>query len=171
MPYLSLGLGLARVSGKASTAANKNLLFYTQEFDAGAWIKSGLVVASDTVADPPPGGTTADALTSSVANGTISQTVNIIRTSVRYSFSIYMKAPSNQNVNIDLIAVGGSTFSSVANLTTQWQRFYINPSIVSGITQLTAQIRGIASGQTIHLFGAQLERKANPTNYSRRVAT
>ena len=146
-----------------------NLLLQSEDFST-TWVASGASVGTnDTTA--PDENTTADALISTGTDPYIYQNLNIATTGT-YTFSVYIKAKSgNGSSNLRLRirdTVGGNAVSPALTLTENWQRY----SLTTTTTGILDQIRidapdgaGTASGDTVYLWGAQLEQSSTVGQY------
>ena len=178
--------------GYTSVKAEENLLKYSQEFDNAYWSKNGITVtANDTTA--PDGTATAELLTST--NSALSNCgmyVNIV-IPIGSSYSCYFKAGtssiafingfsygevyavynlstqtliSSNNCTASIVSVGNSWYRiTLSNCTASAQYF-----IVGGKDSYTSGepwFNGLwTSGNTIYIWGAQLEQRDTVTAYT-----
>lgn len=162
------------------TAASRNLLTFTQEFDNAAWVKnSSSISANSTTA--PDGTLTADTLTANGENFThlVRQTVSsgFVRT-----FSIYLKAGTNNFAqlyfdgdgapwaNFDLATgvVGSTGTNQTATITSVgngWYRCAVTTTSLTATSPAVCIVTSASAGRiqantlttSIFLWGAQLE--------------
>jgi hypothetical protein len=82
-----------------------------------------------------------------------------------YTASVWLKSASNTNVTISLRPTGaGSPVSVVCAVTPTWQRFTVNLTAVTGVTNIQFWIEQFS--QAILLWGAQLELGSTATTYN-----
>jgi hypothetical protein len=187
---------LVDATGKI-TYAPANLLFYTQEFDNGVWIKLNTsVTANSTVA--PDGTTTADTLTST---SSVASTTGAYRGTTPlgagHTMTVYAKAGSSSiawvsgdngqsygvfnlangtvitsaNATASIISAGNGWYRLVVAKTTVDNTFFIiggKDSYTSGGPWSNGTW---TSGNTIFIWGAQLEPVTYQTTPSTYVAT
>ncbi|MEK7214782.1 MAG: hypothetical protein AAB289_04215, partial [Chloroflexota bacterium] len=157
----------------------ENLLQYAEAFDdatSGAtWAETNLTPAANSVASPN-GTTTADTLT--VATGSPGQSQQVVTTTVTlpYTFSVWAKAGTGTNLTLELTTNGGSATTDTASftLTSAWQRYSVSKSAGAGTspTTVTARIKTTnAVGETLYVWGAQLEQAGGAGVYVRTTAT
>jgi len=133
---------------------------------SGATITTGTGLAPDNVATPKQ-----VALTSSAYHYQITLTTLIAAT---YTFSMWLKASSSQQVGLRVNRAGSGSISAmtVANVTTSWQRFSISvtsnatDSIEIGFDQRNngGVLQGPAVAATVLMWGAQLEQGASASS-------
>ena len=144
--------------GKTVAKAEENLLLYSQEFDKAAWVKTGIAVtANNEVA--PDGTTTAETITATADNATITQAVTVIAT--EHQYSIYLKRKTGEGV-VEIQSVAGAW--TAVTLTTSWQRFNVAASPTTG--SRTSGVRIATLGDEIVVWGAQLEQRSQATAYT-----
>jgi hypothetical protein len=85
-------------------AARYNLLTYTEQFDNGAWTKTNATAANTTATTDPLGGTTADTLLETAANGAHFCVQSVTTVAASYAYAIYIKANGRTR-----IAIAGSS--------------------------------------------------------------
>lgn len=163
--------------------AATNLLLRSQEFGNGSWSPFNVSVAENTTA-APDGTNTADTLSTTGANGQIAQVVTLTA-GVTYSYSKWIKKSGSNNwalltlysgsgditgwVNL-ATGAAGSTSGSWTNKTVTakayrdgWVRLTLkgtaNATASYGVITKTcaADLSGPASGESVHLWGAQLQ--------------
>ena len=145
--------------------APANLLTYSEQFDNAAWTKSNTAVAPN-VSDPL-GGTTADTVTSTSANGHILQQV-VLGAGINAIPSIWVRRRTGSGT-INMWNAAGSTVNVTSQVTTSWSRVSVPPVLSSAGPFLFLQI--VTSGDAIDVWGAQLEPVTYQTTPSTYVAT
>jgi hypothetical protein len=92
-----------------------------------------------------------------------------------YTFSCYLKASAAASVNVNITAVdddgpGSVTATTVAALTTAWNRYYVSLFVpeglsVSGNITLSVGLTGTLTGQNVFIDAVQVEQAFTPTDY------
>lgn len=141
-------------------AAATNRILYSEQLDNAAWTKTGVTVAVNS-AIAPDGLTTADKLTATLASSFVTQAITATA-SIKYTFSLYLKADAATTLNVALTESTGGTASQVVvcNVTTVWKRFFVTLTTASGVSGITASIGNLTSfstGEAVYAWGAQLE--------------
>jgi hypothetical protein len=180
--------------GKTVAKAEENLFSYSQEFDIGVWAKgNATLTANSTTA--PDGTSTADTLT---ANGVTTlhslSSTNTITSGFPISFSIFVKADTNDFVQLATSSTQGnkfanfqlstatagttsaSTTSSIVSVGNSWYRITMEFTSTSSsateyhiciVTSNSATNRESNSLSTsLFLWGAQLEQRSSVTAYT-----
>jgi len=191
--YIPLGRTLADPYGLSSIFApttnrvgymqmpvlGQNLLTYSEDFSNAAWSKSSVTITADTIA-APDGTTTADVLTyAAVSSANVRSAGVSAANGDMFTFSIYLKAASATNVNIQMVTAGGgapdSEFNSeeTVSIGTTWQRFTKTVTL-SGLSTDNAiyiyLVTRDSVARTIHAWGAQLEESATAGTYIKTIA-
>lgn len=174
-----------------------NLLDYSEQFDNAAWTKDNSTVTAN-AAVAPSGATTADAIVwASATNPEVRSTAKTIQAGSPITLSVYAKA--NTKSSLSLIAfndgsnyveiifnlatgavssqsVTGTRYTSVATSITDvgdgWFRCALSAN-TNTLTSMAAWIRAntaAASGDSIFIWGAQLETDSTATTYQRVVS-
>lgn len=118
-----------------TTAASRNLLTYTQEFDNGVWTKTNTTVtANSTVA--PDGTSTADTLTAGAGAGAGQQTYQTLSNlgSGTYVYSIYVKQGSGATDSNNFGIRNQTTSTSAATITIDYATGAITQTTGTGAT-------------------------------------
>jgi hypothetical protein len=179
--------------GKTVAKAEENLIAYSQEFDNAYWVKNASTTITANAVSAPDGTTTADTM---VIGSTLTPTgiYRQFNGSTGYSISCFAKqgttpyfSLSNNNVtpsfaNFDLNAgtVLGSSgcTASITSVGNGWYRCSVaNTATAFGYLILVAKSSDIGSsdpwqtgagviGQTVYIWGAQLEQRSSVTAYT-----
>jgi phage-related protein len=145
-----------------------NLLTYSEQFDNAAWTKGDVTVTANSVI-APDGTLTADLLT---ANGIDSYVIQVVPFTAltKFTYSVYLRASASMNISICTRQFPSNT--DVVNLdvavTTEWKRFTITGTTVTGTTSIQVNIGGFSrfiTGESVYVWGAQLEQGAFATSY------
>jgi hypothetical protein len=145
--------------------APANLLLRSQEFDNAAWTKSNTTVTPN-VSDPL-GGTTADTVTATTANGHILQQV-VLGAGINAIPSIWVRRRTGTGT-INMWNATGTTVNVTSQITTSWSRVFVPPVACSSGPFLFLQI--VTSGDAVDVWGAQLEPVTYQTTPGPYVAT
>jgi hypothetical protein len=155
------------IYGINPVGGRRNLLTFTEQFDNAAWLKFRGSITATNVTDPV-GGTTADTFTASDTDANFRQVLTSATTS--YAFSVWLRVPSGTlNTSIYLTTAVGVVATTNVSLTTSWQRFQVTGAFTAG-GEVRAQVGGastINSGQSINIWGAQLETGSTATAYQK----
>ena len=169
-----------------------NLVSYSDQFNDAFWVKTNSTVSANTTTSPD-GTTNADTLVDNSTSGIHALTAQNIGGAGTYAFSFYAKANTlsrvgvftNSGVNVNLAITpqvfdlsNGTVVNSVTGITATitsvgngWYRCQlIIPSSGSGSYLIVTSNGGttvsyIGSGQSLFLYGAQIELGAYPTTY------
>lgn len=161
---------LVKLTGTAWDYADKNYCLWSEQFDNGAWVKeTNVTVTANTQADPN-GNMTADTIaTGATASAGVYQVLGqAARKGWQFTFSVYLKAPSNTSVSLILeSAAGGDVEFVTVTVTTAWQRFSLAHSGTWASAQgLQPTLRLVNASSTIYAWGAQVEYGAAATTYA-----
>jgi len=141
----------------------RNLLTYSQRIGGTNWsaINNGTLNGTNYTA--PDGTLTASLITSTGADCYLIQN-NSFTTGIPYTFSVYLRADANVSISFGI----GVTFTT-APITTTWQRFTFTMNAVAGMQQriIIGGINSWASGTSVYLWGAQLDKSSSATAYQK----
>ena len=159
--------------------ARTNLVSYSEEFDNASWFKSGSFSTSQVAnaAAAPDGSLTAEQYTNA-SSGTNNVRKALAISSGNYTFSIYLKAATVQDVG-KYVTVGGHVSNAVHNrvlvqLPAEWTRFTASGTFnlsttwafgVDGRTDNFGGMNQPREESTFYVWGAQLEQGSFPTSY------
>ncbi len=153
----------------------ENLLIYSEAFDDATsgtnWAETNMAGTANSTA-APNGTTTADTLT--VQTASPGQTQQVVTTTVTlpYAFSVWAKSGTTTDLQLELTTngTGATTDNATFVLTSIWQRYSVTKSAGAGTspTTVTARIKSAGLvGQTLYVWGAQLEQSATVGVYVR----
>jgi hypothetical protein len=153
----------------------RNLLLQTEAFDDAAWTKTSGSITATNIADPI-GGNTADAFTSSGANGYLSNFTGVaVQSGGTYVASVWLKLPSGTDTIF--LAITSPSFDILqsvnCSVTSSWQRFTVSGSVGANtaVRLLIGAASTIGVGEVVYLWGAQLETGSTATPYQRVTTT
>lgn len=136
-----------------------NLLQYSEQFNDAIWGKTNATITANSTTSPD-GTLTADTITSTGIDGRALQAPTI-NGNQDYTFSVWLKSTTSSNVNASIRSVGSPIAIVV---TSEWQRFVITQSHPTTATRFPG-ISGIASGDSVYLWGAQLVEGTEALTY------
>lgn len=116
------------------------------DFSASVWTASNVSVSANS-AVAPDGTTTADTLTSSASNGTITQTLTLA--SASYRMEVWLRRLTGSG-SVDLTL--DNTVYTTVTLTTAWQLFTITGTVTDPVFGVRIQ----TSGDAVYAWGANL---------------
>ena len=139
-----------------------NLLAWSEELDQSVWERSTLLQLSPGVPDPN-GGSVATRITNpTISDLTLQQAINAPGW-FSYCFSTYVRGQSGTGISLFLQA-GAASVNSASQVQPNWTRI-----AVSGKQNTTAEITTagitVAAGQSIDIFGLQLEPQPAASPY------
>lgn len=145
------------IEGTATNLLNWSESFATSGGASNNWADTNITRNSTNNTDPG-NGTTALRVTASAGNGTIISTA-AMGTSAQRTFSIWLRRVSGTG-NIQYTLDNGSTYTTQA-ITSSWVR-YTFPATTAA---QRVGIRIVTSGDSIELWGAQLETGSGASSY------
>lgn len=145
------------IEGSASNLLNWSESFSTSGGTNNNWADTSITRNSTNNTDPA-NGTTALRITASAGNGTIISTA-AIGTSAQRTFSIWLRRVSGTG-NIQYTLDNGSTYTTQA-ITSSWVRY----TFAATTAAQRVGIRIVTSGDSIELWGAQLEAGSGASSY------
>ena len=153
-----------------------NLLQFSEQFNNAYWSLSGATITSNTTV-APDGTQSADTLTGVSGNFRVFRTVSGL-SNIDYSFSVFVKQGTSNTVKLDFVNVADGpifnfttrTFTTVSGWTTRfeqhangWLRLFATR--VSNTTSAGLGINVAGAGQTVFIWGAQMEAGSYGTSY------
>jgi hypothetical protein len=139
-----------------------NMLQYSSDLTNAAWNLSPNVSVTPGAADPMGGSAGFTVVNSGQIAETIGQTV-IVPANYQYCFSVYVKSPISSPVA--LTRTGSvATASNSYSCGPVWTRISSSGQLADAGTTLTAAVQ-LQPGQTIQLFGPQLEPQGDASPY------
>ncbi len=151
------------IEGTATNLLNWSESFATSGGASNDWADTNITRNSTNNTDPA-NGTTALRVTASAGNGTIISTA-AMGTSAARTFSIWLRRVSGTG-NIDYTLDNGSTYTTQA-ITSSWVRY----TFAATTAAQRVGIRIVTSGDSIELWGAQLEAGSGASSYIPTVAS
>ena len=144
-----------------------NLLAWSETLNQGVWEASTLLQMTAGIADPT-GGTAATRLTNPTgADLTLQQTINAPGW-FSYCFSLYVRSQGSTGAALFLQGGTASINRSYA-LGTDWNRIAISGKLTTTTGTLSAGIV-IPAGQSVDVFGLQLEPQPAASTYKRSLS-
>ena len=142
-----------------------NYLANGSAFDSASWSKASVTVTPNVTPAAPDGTTTADKITSTGADGYLTQAVTIVGGS-ELAFSVWLRADAGITVPISQTSNGVTTSQNCA-LNQSWQQFVFPCVSGSGATSVTVKIGGggvLTSGWSIYAWNASLSGSLTATH-------
>lgn len=157
-----------------ATFTRRNLLAYSEDFSNDAWVKTNSTTTNNTSV-APNGMTTADTFTrTATGNHAIRQLVTTTTAGLTFTFSVWLKAGTLTG-NVVLRIREGNNTTNVATLTvtptSEWTRFTVTgtfagtPSSANLIAQIDPVDNVGVAGETLFVWGAQVEQAATASDY------
>jgi hypothetical protein len=173
----------------------ENMLTYSEQFDHANWTKISCTVTANGQA-APNGLTTADTLVSTFTGGSnecFAQETSTVLSGTDYTYSVYLKQGTSPVSTVDFyavspysevlavvtwgptpsLAVGGSALiaSGMVDVGGGWYRVHLSMNTgpaTSVVTRVYVRDQGSANltGETVHVWGAQLVAGAAPKAYT-----
>lgn len=153
-----------------------NLLQFSEQFNNAYWSLSGATITSNTTV-APDGTQSSDTLTGVSGNFRVFRLVSGL-TNIDYSFSVFVKQGTSNTVNLDFVNVADGpafnfttkTFTTVSGWTTRYEEhvngwFRLFATRVSNTSSAGLGIKVSAAGQTVFIWGAQMEAGSYGTSY------
>ena len=152
-----------------------NVLLYSEQFDNAAyWSPFNATLTGNTMV-APDGTTTADTIISNASTG--GDVYRLITLNGTYTLSAYFKSGTTANAGVaysngvlatynltnQTFVVTGSGTAKIENANNGWYRCSLTTTITAGT--LIAYSASGTTGQTINIWGAQLEVGSYPTSY------
>jgi hypothetical protein len=179
--------------GKTTAIAEQNLLLYSQIIGSTGWTLGASATATANNTTAPDGTTTASTITSTSSVASNTGTYETISTAIGHTFSVYAKAGTatflgltnnvsgssyaNFNLSTGAVASSAGCTASITSVGSGWYRCVMANTTATGIYFMLlakdADPAGnpwatgtCASGNTINLWGAQLEQRSSVTAYT-----
>jgi hypothetical protein len=144
-----------------------NLLKWSEDLSAAAWVKDSGLALTGSIVDPF-GGTQATRVQNSAgAEGSLRQTVDV-PASYRYCLSVYARSDTPGTVALVLRA-GSETVRDSLAVGPAWRRIEMTAQLGSQEEAATFGV-AIAAGYTIELFGLQAEPQVGASRYKKTAA-
>ena len=151
-----------RVKGFTFIDPTDNMLSSSTDFTAAVWSASSVLSMTAGIADPLSGTLAFTIVNNSGSAVEITQTLSV-PARYEYCFSIYARC--SQSAQLTLTTAGATNQQAQTfSLSSIWNRFVTNAALGDIGTQYSVSI-SIAAGQTITLFGPQLEAQIAPSSY------
>jgi len=140
---------------------NKSL--YSEQLGLAAnWVATNVTVDNNTAITDPAGGTAAETLTASGANGTLTQSI-ATDNSVTHTFSIYLKRKTGTGA-VQLNA-DNTTYSACTINATTWTRCTVSNGLTDNTANHSPGIRIVTDGDAVYAFGGQYEAATFASSY------
>jgi len=153
--------------GMLSEEARTNLCLYSEDFTDASWTTSNASVTANQ-AEAPDGSYTADSISASANAGYVQQAITT-SASTAYAQTVFLKRNSASDVAGRLVMYDISNGAELAatsfTATSKWQRIKVLASTIAGGISTGLRIEITTSGDSIYVWGAQLEAGAYATSY------
>ena len=159
---------LGRVRAFSFIDPTDNMLTSSADFTAAAWNVSNSISVTPGVADPEGGSSAFTVVNNSGANAEILQTLNV-PAQYQYCFSIYAQSAQAGQLTLSRRGSPGEQASG-CNIGPAWARLVTSGKLSDSGTQFSAVI-GLAPGQTVTLYGPQLDAQISPSRYHQTFQT
>ena len=144
-----------------------NLLAWSEALEQAVWEASSLLQMTAGISDPT-GGTAATRITNPTgADLTLQQTINAPGW-FSYCFSLYARSQSDGGVALSLQA-GAASINAPYAIHTNWSRIQLSASLNTTAGMVSAGLV-IPAGQSVDVFGFQLEPQPVPSTYKRSLS-
>lgn len=145
--------------------ARTNLALRSEEFDNAAWTSANVTVAANNTT-APDGSATADRLTATAVDSLLYQNIVVVNATA-YKYTVWLRADTNTTLTLFFFDGAFATLgSTVANVTTTWQRFTVTGTAnsVSGKIAIGGGST-FSTGEIVYAWGAQLEAGSSASPY------
>lgn len=170
-PQVIVELGITSCQNWYNQLAIESL-WHTQEFDEAYWTKSGGCTVNANTTAAPDNTTTADTLNFAAAGDNLSaiSIAGVAAASHAFTGSVFIKATGSGTITLRIHDTGsGEVTTKVVNVTTSWQRFWINKlftGAAAGDPHLKIE-RQAGDLAAVYAWGANLTQ--NPGNVDAEV--
>lgn len=190
----SVAANAPRYDYDPASVTRANLLTYSENLTQASWTKNNITITQNAI-EAPDGTMTADLMAStSTSNPNVYANTGYLGSEGTYTFSVYLRAGTVNEAAIQMFVNGGAptgnvihsaisvlsgpgavsgaggTIITVTGLSTsQWSRIAITGISTATAGALAAYIKtrqtGMAIGDSIYIWGAQLERASSASAY------
>ena len=135
-----------------------NLITYSEDFSNAAWTKTRCTITINQ-AISPDGTLNADLMTSTSADARLEDAAG--SSGAEFTQSIYIKSAQVSDVDcqLDFAGLNIKTFTA----TQEWQR--VDTTLTDTSQNPRLRLRILDSGNSVYIYGAQLEQSSYPTSY------
>jgi hypothetical protein len=135
-------------AARPTLRARYNLLTYSEQLDNAAWTKSSATAVAG--ATDPNGGTTAETLTATGANGTCLQAITAV--AANHIFSVWLRR-TNGSGNVQITCDSAGTWVT-QSITSSWARYTVTQTLTAGARN--PGIRIVTNGDAVEAWAADL---------------
>jgi hypothetical protein len=135
-------------AARPTLRARYNLLTYSEQLDNADWTKSSATAVAG--ATDPNGGTTAETLTATGANGTCLQAVTAV--AADHIFSVWLRR-TNGSGNVQITCDSAGTWVT-QSITSSWARYTVTQTLTAGAKN--PGIRIVTNGDAVEAWAADL---------------